>query len=290
MRTVLKAAVLLSALLLSPARAQDDGFAPPQAVPTQHVTSTSDAPRAWVPPAEPAPQSRYATQNGPTQMPADAPQTRTASQNTQTSSPPTRYSSQIPSAPPAQLQQPAQAQPQVASPPASRYATQNRPPDLAPARLGTDPAYRLGTGDKVRVIVYGEDDLGGEFDVDSSGLVRLPMIGPTQAGGLTVRDFEAAVAARLADGYLRDPRVSAEVTTYRPFYIIGEVNKPGEYAYVNGMNVVTAVALAGGFTYRADDSDVYIRRNGSRAEVEVPANEKTVINPGDIIRISERFF
>jgi polysaccharide export outer membrane protein len=158
----------------------------------------------------------------------------------------------------------------------------------APGAPSAD-GYRLGTGDKVRVTVYGEPDLSGEFQVDGSGFVRLPLVGQVVASGHTLREFEGDVAARLSDGYLRAPRVSAEVVNYRPFFILGEVNKPGEYPYVNGMNVVTAVALAGGFTYRADEGDVYIRRNGS-AEEEYPADETTAVMPGDIIRVTERFF
>jgi polysaccharide export outer membrane protein len=154
---------------------------------------------------------------------------------------------------------------------------------------GTVEGYRLGTGDKVRVTVYGEADLSGEFQVDGSGFVRLPLIGQVNASGHTLREFETDVAAKFADGYLRAPRVSAEVVNYRPFFILGEVNKPGEYPYVNGMNVVTAVALAGGFTYRADEDDVYIRRNG-QPEVEYSADERTPVLPGDIIRVTERFF
>jgi polysaccharide export outer membrane protein len=149
--------------------------------------------------------------------------------------------------------------------------------------------YRLGTGDKIRVTVYGEPDLSGEFQVDGLGFVRLPLVGQVGAGGRTLREFETVVAEKFSEGYLRSPRVSAEVVNYRPFFILGEVNKPGEYAYVNGMNVVTAVALAGGYTYRADESDVYIRRNG-RAEEEYPADERTQVLPGDIVRVTERFF
>ena len=160
----------------------------------------------------------------------------------------------------------------------------------APATAGFGDVYTLGTGDKLRVTVYGETDLSGEFDVDSSGAVRLPLIGQVIAAGLTVHDFEQRVTAKLSGRYLLNPQVSAEVIEYRPFFIIGEVNKPGQYPFVNAMNVVTAVALAGGYTYRADDEDVYIRRNGGSREVERPADETTKIYPGDIIRIGERFF
>jgi polysaccharide export outer membrane protein len=166
---------------------------------------------------------------------------------------------------------------------------------VAPVRIAASrtaaPAqgYRLGTGDKIRVTVYGETDLSGEFVVDGSGYVRLPLIGQVMAAGRDIHEFEGDVAAKLSEGYLRSPRVSAEVVNYRPFFILGEVNKPGEYPYVNGMNVVTAVALAGGYTYRADEDDVYIRRGG-RAEEEFPADERTAVMPGDIIRVTERFF
>ncbi len=154
----------------------------------------------------------------------------------------------------------------------------------------TDKSYKLGAGDKLRVIVFGEDNLGGVYEVDGSGYVRLPLIAQVQASGLSVHQFEDEVRSKLADGYLLDPRVSVEVINYRPFYIIGEVNKPGEYPYVNGMSVLNAVALAGGYTYRANDSEVYIRRNESSKEQAAPADQTTKISPGDIIRVAERFF
>ena len=164
------------------------------------------------------------------------------------------------------------------------------PPAAAAAAAANETTYLLGSGDKLRVIVYGEDDLGGQYEIDGTGLVRLPLIGQVQAGGLSVRQFEQEVKAKLDRGYLKDARVSIEVMNYRPFYIIGEVNKPGEYPYVNGMNVITAVAMAGGYTYRANESDVYLRRNGSNDEKSVPANPTTRIDPGDIVRVPERFF
>lgn len=154
----------------------------------------------------------------------------------------------------------------------------------------TDEHYRLGTGDKLRVTVYGEEDLSGEFLVDGSGQVQLPLVGNVKAAGLTLHEFIAEVTAALKDGYLRDPKVSAEVLNYRPFYIIGEVNKPGEYPYENGLNVLGAVALAGGYTYRANDNDVYIRRAGNSDEKAYPAESSTKIYPGDIIRVAERIF
>ena len=151
-------------------------------------------------------------------------------------------------------------------------------------------AYKLDTGDKVKVTVYGEDDLSGEFDVDGSGLVRLPLIGQVRAAGLTLKEFEGAVEAKLSAGYLVNPKVSTSVSNYRPFTILGEVNKPGEYPYENDMTVLNAVALGGGYTYRADKSDVYIRRKGSSSEVKMPADDRTAIYPGDTIRVDERIF
>lgn len=154
----------------------------------------------------------------------------------------------------------------------------------------TDEHYRLGTGDKMRVTVYGEEDLSGEFFVDGSGQVQLPLVGNVKAAGLTLHEFIVEVTTALKDGYLKDPKVSAEVLNYRPFYIIGEVNKPGEYPYENGLNVLGAVALAGGYTYRANDNDIYIRRVGSKDEESFPADSATKIYPGDIIRVAERIF
>lgn len=150
--------------------------------------------------------------------------------------------------------------------------------------------YRLGTGDKLRLIVFGEEDLSGQFTVDDTGHIRLPLIGQVEASGRTLRELESDVEARLAQGYLKHPRVSAEVTNYRPFFIIGEVNRPGEYPYVNGMTVLNAVAMAGGFTYRARESEVYIKHFGSNEEVAVDVEAGGKVLPGDIIRVKERLF
>jgi polysaccharide export outer membrane protein len=155
-----------------------------------------------------------------------------------------------------------------------------------PAPSGSvEEAYRLGTGDKVRIIVFGEDDLGGEFQVDGNGRISLPLIGEVRASGQTAPDLERSISGRLANGYLHNPKVSVEISTYRPFYVIGEVNKPGEFAYVNGMSALNAVALAGGYTERANESTIYIRRNGSTKEETVPADQMTHIYPGDVVRV-----
>lgn len=149
--------------------------------------------------------------------------------------------------------------------------------------------YRLGSEDKVKVTVYGEQDFSGEFLVDSSGVLSAPFVGQIQVKGLTLREFEVAYAAKLRDAQiLRDPKVSAEVIGFRPIYVLGEVKKPGQYAYVSGMTVQKAVALAEGYTYRASESTAEITRGGHKIEVDVTAQTKVL--PGDEIRIPERFF
>lgn len=181
----------------------------------------------------------------------------------------------------AETQQPQPLQPRSTQTPLKLAAIQQT---SLPASNGpTD--YRLGTGDKVRVTVYGEDDLSGEFQVDSTGFLRLPMIGQVRAAGLNAQALEGSITAAYGQGYLLEPRVNVEVTTYRPFYIIGEVNKPGEYAYVNGMNVLNAVALAGGYTQKAADGHVYLRKNGTSKEIRVAADQTVQVMPGDILRV-----
>lgn len=157
----------------------------------------------------------------------------------------------------------------------------------APAATGD---YRLGSGDRLRIIVFGEENLTGEFAVGGSGELAFPLIGSVPAAGRTVAELESAIRAKLSDGYLRDPRVSAEVLTYRPFFILGEVNKPGEYQYRAGLTLLNAVATAGGFTYRANQRKVLVRRAGADKEQEVTVDAATPVSPGDTIRVRERFF
>lgn len=164
---------------------------------------------------------------------------------------------------------------------------QTRP---ASAVEGQERVYRLGSGDKVRVTVYGEPDLSGEFAVDGTGSVSIPLIGEVSAQGLTVADFRAAVENKFKDGYLLNPRVSAEVTNYRPYYIMGEVGKAGEYPYVDGLSVVNAIARAEGFTYRAQQKRIFIKSYGSEQETEVMLSPELRVYPGDTIRIAERHF
>ena len=146
-----------------------------------------------------------------------------------------------------------------------------------------DAGYQLGPGDKIRVTVFGESDLSGEYQVDGSGMVRLPLIGTLQAGGSTAPGLEQGIAARSTKGYLKNPRVNVEISTYRPFYIIGAVNRPGQYAYIDHMSALNAVALAGGFTDQAIQSTIYVRHEGSAVEQPVDTGQLTHIRPGDVV-------
>ena len=149
--------------------------------------------------------------------------------------------------------------------------------------------YRLGPGDQIRVIVFRHEDLSGEFELDGKGAFSMPLIGEVKANGLTARELEQKIASMYGDGYLVNPVVSVEVLTYRPFYILGEVNNPGQYEYESGMTVLNAVAKAGGFTYRAKQNGILLQRGGANAP-PVVVSGNTRIQPGDIITVPERFF
>jgi len=150
--------------------------------------------------------------------------------------------------------------------------------------------YKLGSGDKLRVIVYGEDDLGGTFDVDGNGFISLPLVGQVKVAGLSATEVERTITAKFAEGYLKEPRVSVEVTQYRPFYILGEVNRPGSYPYVDGMSVQNAVAAAGGYTSKAVESGVYVRHEGQSQEVRLDTDSPAQIYPGDVLRVPSSLF
>ena len=155
----------------------------------------------------------------------------------------------------------------------------------------TVAGYRLGPGERVRLTVFRHADLSGEFQLDGEGFLALPLVGEILGAGLTARELESAIESRLKEGgYLVNPQVSLEVLNYRPFYIIGEVNNPGSYQYVNGMTVINAVALAGGFTYRADQDDIIITRGGSEGRKIDDVKIDTPVLPGDIVEVTERFF
>lgn len=168
-------------------------------------------------------------------------------------------------------------------------AAQATTADGVPLPPDANVDYRLGSGDRLRVIVFGESDLSGEFDVSGSGKVALPLIGQVHGEGLTLSEFEDSVEKKLQEGYLTNPRVSVEVLNYRPFYIYGEVGEPGQYPYRSGMTALNAIAVAGGYTYRASQDRLYITR-GEGDEVEYPASQAVKVLPGDVVRVPERFF
>ncbi len=155
---------------------------------------------------------------------------------------------------------------------------------------GAETAYHLGPGDKLRIITYGETSLTGEFNVNDVGQVALPLIGSIKASGLTVSQLAAAITVALQNGYIKNPSVSVEVANNRPFYILGEVVRPGEYPFINGLTITSAVATAGGYTYRANTHRVFIRGVHDASEHELNVTGDLQISPGDTIRVPERFF
>jgi polysaccharide export outer membrane protein len=158
------------------------------------------------------------------------------------------------------------------------------------ASATTADNYVLGPNDRVRLKVYGEPDIAGEYEIDSTGQVSIPLAGHIKASGLTTRELERSISSALSKGIVRDPRVNVEVALYRPYYILGEVKKGGEYPYRLGLTVMDAIASAGGFTYRANENKVYLRRAGSTAEEIYALDAPVQVFPGDNIRIAERYF
>jgi polysaccharide export outer membrane protein len=156
--------------------------------------------------------------------------------------------------------------------------------------LGEIKDYRLGNGDQIRLTVYDEPDLSGQFTVDGAGRLTLPLVGTVKADGLTAREVEKLIARKLKPDYLKNPDVTVEVMSYRPFYIVGEVRAPGSYPYVDGMTVINAVARAGGFTYRAREENFYIKRTTEGNTSRLDARPETPVFPGDVITVRERYF
>ena len=156
---------------------------------------------------------------------------------------------------------------------------------------GKDPDYRLGANDRVRIIVFGQPTLTGEYTLDGNGVLAFPLIGNVNAQGQTTSQVQQAIASRLDPDFLRNPSVSAEVITRRPFYVIGEVKQPGNFPYVTDMTVLQAVAVAGGYTYRARKNSLYLKRlDADGRMVRVAATPATKIRPGDTVEIKERLF
>lgn len=150
--------------------------------------------------------------------------------------------------------------------------------------------YVLSTGDKLRIIVFGQDALSNIYQVDAGGRIAMPLIGPVQVGGLGTAAAASAIEGRLKAGFIREPKVTVEVDTYRPFFILGEVTTSGQFAYVNGMTVQTAVAIAGGFTPRAQRGYAELTRRSARGPVTAEVPITFAVRPGDTIVIKERWF
>jgi polysaccharide export outer membrane protein len=161
--------------------------------------------------------------------------------------------------------------------------------DSTPVEVAERAEYRLGSGDELRITVFGEADLTGQFRVGSQGTIAYPLVGDVHAEGLTLGEFTNAIQQALLE-YVRTPNVSVQVTNFRPFYILGEVQRPGTYQYSTDMTVLNAVATAGGFTYRANRRRVFIRRANETEELSYPLTIATPVLPGDTVRIGERLF
>jgi polysaccharide export outer membrane protein len=164
------------------------------------------------------------------------------------------------------------------------------PAALAPIEPGLETAYVLDSGDRLRVVVFGQDGLSNSYAVDPSGKLTMPLIGAVPARGMTTAQLSGAIAARLRQGFVRDPHVATEVETYRPFFVLGEVATPGQFPFVPNMTVESAIAIAGGFTPRAYRGPIELHRHvdGGIAVGMVPHNYP--VRPGDTIVVAERWF
>jgi len=183
-------------------------------------------------------------------------------------------------------------QPVYVARPGAATATYAAAPANSYASLGTpaETAYMLDSGDKLRIVVFGQDGITNSYLVGADGNVNLPLIGNVPARGFTTTQLSQMISERLKQGYVRDPHVSVEVEAYRPFFILGEVTTPGQYPYVANMTAETAVAIAGGFSPRADKRKVQLTRNapGQQIKGDVPLNYP--LRPGDTIVVKERWF
>ncbi|MCJ2180020.1 polysaccharide biosynthesis/export family protein [Novosphingobium album (ex Hu et al. 2023)] len=149
--------------------------------------------------------------------------------------------------------------------------------------------YRLAPGDRLRLDVFREEGFSGEYVINDQGMIGLPQVGDVQAAGKTLAQLRGELTATLRQDYVRNARISLDVVSYRPIYILGEVAKPGEYAYTGGMSVYALVAKAGGFTYRANEHVVWIRHAGEASETAYELTSGASVLPGDTVRIGPRY-
>ncbi len=174
--------------------------------------------------------------------------------------------------------------------PVRAISVQTAPVPTASSYAAHDEPYRLDAGDRLRIVVYGQEGLTNTYAVDAGGAITMPLIGAVRARGLTPNGLAAAITARLKNGYIREPYVAAEVETYRPFFILGEVAAPGQYPYVPNMTVESAVAIAGGFTPRALRSSIKLTRMGEGGTAQAVVPPGTLLKPGDTVVVAERWF
>lgn len=160
--------------------------------------------------------------------------------------------------------------------------------DAAAARA--ESAYQVGTGDRLKVSVYNAEKLSGEYSVGGDGKIAFPMIGRIAVAGLTLEEVGQLLTQRLADGYLLNPNVSVDMVAYRSVFILGEVSKPGQYPYAEGMTIYQLVAQAGGFSYRANRRTVRLRHEGEVKEHKYSISNGSPVKPGDTVVILQRYF
>jgi polysaccharide export outer membrane protein len=153
-----------------------------------------------------------------------------------------------------------------------------------------DAPYTLDSGDRLRIVVFGQNNLSASYTVDPAGLITLPLIGGVETRNKTTFEVQKDIEARLRNGYLREPNVSAEIETYRPFFILGEVQASGQYPFVAGMTAENAVAIANGFSPRAVESSVEVARKVRGQEVRAVVPLTTKLKPGDVVTVRERWF
>lgn len=214
---------------------------------------------------------------------------------------PTWLAHPLPDPKPAETAAPVPASAQQPAPPPPVAPAEQPVPTQSPAPVRIVPAsplgaslasqpYRIGAGDRLRITTFGEDRFSGEFLVNGDGQIVFPLFGNIPARGLTTTDLAASIATRLGPDYVRDPRVTAEVISFRPVYILGEVARPGEYPFTEGMTVYALIAKAGGLSYRANGKHIYVRHENDGAEQRLRLQSTTRVQPGDTIRIPQRFF
>jgi polysaccharide export outer membrane protein len=160
----------------------------------------------------------------------------------------------------------------------------------APIPVAYGSAYRLDAGDKLRVVVYGQEGLTNTYAIDAGGSITMPLIGLVPARGRTPAGVAAEISGKLRHGYIRDPSVAVEIEAYRPFFILGEVAAPGQYPYVPNMSVESAVAIAGGFSPRAQRDRVTLTHTDSSGSMRVAVPLGTALSPGDTVLVGERWF